>query len=408
MASLDLAGVIWGNVFMEQSTAENRPPDVAPGEIATGMTPEELAEARQYGKLQLITSLADKLLDVVVLAFVAFFVARPVGAWLASFEWLAGSATARLAGIFLVTYGLHLLVSFPLSFYSGHLLEHRFGLSQQTLGRWLWRYLKLNGLSFAFGLTLLVGLYWIIWLTGPWWWLVAAAGFFVVSVLVGQLMPVLILPLFYKVERIDDPQLNMRMQKLSAGTGLSIEGVYRLGMGEETRKANALLAGMGRTRRVLIGDTLLESFSPDEIEVIFAHEVGHHVFGHIRKMILTGLVWSTVGFWICDRVLLAWARQFDPNADYANLPIETLPMLMLMLTVFGLLLEPLGNIISRRYERQCDRYALERTGLKAAYVSAFSKLAQLNKADPDPHPLEVFLFHSHPPITERLALAESD
>jgi STE24 endopeptidase len=246
----------------------------------------------------------------------------------------------------------------------------------------------------------------VIWLVGPWWWIVAAGAFFVVSVLLGQLAPVLILPLFYKIRRLDDPQLNERMQRLAEGTGLSIEGVYKIELSVETGKANAMLAGLGRTRRVLMGDTLLESFTPEEIEVIFAHEVGHHVHGHIRKMILAGIVWSAAGFWLCDLLLLAWARHVDGAADLHQLPVYTAPLAMLVLTVFSLLLEPLQNIVSRHFERQCDRYALQRTGLRSAYVSAFRKLARLNKDDPAPNPLAVFLFHSHPPISERLALAE--
>ena len=119
----------------------------------------------------------------------------------------------------------------------------------------------------------------------------------------------MILPLFYKIERLDNAELSERMARLAEGTGLSIEGVYRLGLSEETAKANAMLTGLGRTRRVLMGDTLLDQFTPDEIEVIFAHEIGHHVFRHIRKMIVAGVLYSVLGFWICDRVVLAWAAQ---------------------------------------------------------------------------------------------------
>jgi len=155
-----------------------------------------------------------------------------------------------------------------------------------------------------------------------------------------------------------------------------------------------------------MGDTLLDQFSPDEIEVIFAHEIGHHVFRHIRKMILTGVIYSVLGFWVCNQVLLAWAASnYGPTSAH-DLPASTLPLLMLVLTIFSLVLEPLQNAISRRYERQCDRYALQRTGLREAYISAFNKLARLNKDDPAPHPLEVFLFHSHPPIAERLMMAQ--
>jgi STE24 endopeptidase len=367
------------------------------------MTPEQLAEAKEYGRKSLLCDLADKGLDVGFLAVMALVFAVPLDATLARF---IPSDALRLAAIFLVTTLAHMAVSFPLSLYSGHVLEHRYGLSRQTLARWLARYAKRNLLAIAFGLVLVCGLYAIIWYVGAWWWLAAAAAFFVVTVIVGQLAPVLIVPLFYKVDRLENVELAERMSRLAEGTGLSIEGVYRLGLSEETSKANAMLAGMGRTRRVLMGDTLLDEFSPDEIEVIFAHEIGHHVFHHIRKMIVTGVLYSVLGFWVCDRILLAWANSHYGTSSAHDLPPATLPLLMLVLTVFSLVLEPLQNAISRRYERQCDRYALARTGLREAYVSAFRKLARINKDDPDPHPLEVFLFHSHPPISQRLAMAE--
>jgi STE24 endopeptidase len=191
------------------------------------------------------------------------------------------------------------------------------------------------------------------------------------------------------------------MKRLAEGTGLTIEGVYRLGLSADTSKANAMLAGLGRTRRVLMGDTLLEKFAPDEIEVIFAHEIGHHVHRHIPKMIATGVAISLVGFWLLDRVLIWWAGV--PTAAAA--PTASLPLVMFTLTVFMLILGPLQNAISRHFERQCDRYALVRTNNAAAYRAAFTKLAKLNKADMEPNPIEVILLHSHPPIAKRLAMA---
>jgi STE24 endopeptidase len=370
------------------------------------MSDGELAEAKRYCRIELGCALADKAVDVAYLAVAAFLLAGPLDRWLQSSSLLAGNWTLRLAALFLLVMAIHIVVSFPLSFFAGHVLEHQFKLSTQTLGRWLWRYLKRNVLTVALMLFLIVGLYWLIWTTGGWWWLTAAAAFFVVSIVFGQLAPVLILPLFYRVEKLDSPELNDRMARLAAGTGLSIEGVYRLDLSEETVKANAMLAGLGSTRRVLLGDTLLNGFSPDEIEVIFAHEIGHHVFRHIRKMILAGLIYSAAGFWVCDRLLHVWAGGGQAASDYSQMPVVTLPLLLLILTVFGLLLEPLQNVVSRRFERQCDRYALDRTGLKDAYLSAFRKLAKLNKDDPNPHWLDVLLFHSHPPVKERLAMAE--
>jgi STE24 endopeptidase len=219
----------------------------------------------------------------------------------------------------------------------------------------------------------------------------------------GRILPVVILPLFYKVTQLDDPGLSERLQRLAAGTGLTIQGVYRLGLSAETRKANAALAGLGRSRRVLLGDTLLDEFTPEEIEIVFAHEVGHHVHRHLSKIIPWSVVSSALTFWLTDRVLhmatarLGYAAFDDPGA---------LALVILVPMVFGLILGPLQNAMSRWFERQSERYALERTRDPGAYRSAFLKLARMKKADLDPNPLAVFLFDDHPPIRERLALAD--
>ena len=370
-----------------------------------GMSHSQQAEAKQYGRKQLICDLADKALDVVFLAVMALVVARPLDDGLSGMPGL-GPLWSRLGVLFLMIMLAHIAISFPLSWYSGHVLEHRYGLSRQTFRRWLWRYSKRNLLAVGFGLLLVEGLYWTIWLTGPLWWLLAAGGFFCVSVILGQLAPVLILPLFYKIQRMEDPQLASRLNDLTAGTGLSVEGVYRMELSRETVKANAMLAGLGRTRRVILGDTLLDRFTPEEIEVVFAHEVGHHVHRHLPKMIIIGLVYSAGSFYLCDLLMAAWVQRWGGHLEYPSFPVYTLPMLMLAITILSLLMEPLQNTISRYFERQSDRYALQRTGHVQAYRSAFRKLARLNKADPDPHPLEVLLFHSHPTISQRLAMAE--
>jgi STE24 endopeptidase len=373
--------------------------------LPAGMTPEQLAEAKQYGRYSLACTLADKLLDLLFLTFAAVVLARPLDTWLQGFPLLQRFDSLRLVVFFLLVMLLHVAVSLSLSFYSGYVLEHRFHLSTLSVGGWVRRYLKQNLLGLALGTVLILGLYWLIWTTGGWWWLAAAGAFFCVTIIMGRVFPVLIMPLFYKIEPLEAPELAERMNALAAGTGLTIEGCYRIALSEETVKANAMLAGLGRTRRVLLGDTLLNNFSAAEIAVVFAHEIGHHVFRHVRKMILLGLVVSVAGFWICDRTLTYWAAGGQP-LDYARLPVWTEPWIMLVLSLFGLLLEPLMNGISRRHERQCDRYALERTRQPEAYVAAFSKLARQNKDDPCPHWFEVFWLHDHPPIGERLAIAQ--
>ena len=398
-----------GILKRQQAETPDAASDVAPAEETTPppeseeQTPEQLAEAKEYHHKGLVCELLDRALDVAYLAAFTFLFAVPLDAWLAGYA-LFEPLWTRLIGLFAILTAGHLAISFPLSFYSGHVLEHRFGLSRQSLGRWLWRYAKRHGLTFLFSLLMVEGLYWIIWTTGAWWWLVAAGAFFAVSVILGQLAPVLILPLFYKYTRLEDEELMQRLNRLSEGTGLKVEGVYRLELSAETAKANAALAGMGSTRRVLLGDTLLDSFTPEEIEVVFAHEVGHHVHNHIRTMVAAGFIYSLGGFFVCHLLLAAWGRTVQGTLDYSTLPVSTLPLLMLAITIFSMLLEPLQNALSRHFERQADRYALDRTGHHDAFRSAFGKLAKLNKADPDPPRWEVILFHDHPPIAARLAL----
>lgn len=378
----------------------------APAAPSAGrLTAEELAEAKRYGRIDLVCRLADKALDLVYLAVAAFWLAEPIDRFLAGWSLLMRFDSLRLLGLLAALTLLHVAVSFPLSFYAGHVVERRFALSTLRFAGWLWRYVKRNVLAFALSAALAIGLFWLIRAVGPGWYLAAAAAMFVINVILGQWAPVVILPLFYKVRRLDDPELARCIGRLAEGTGLRIEGVYRIDLSAETVKANAMLAGLGRTRRVLLGDTLLNGFSAGEIAVVFAHEIGHHVFRHVPKLIVFGAVYAMGGFWLCDWLLAARLSGGVGPVDYAELPTTVIPFLVFILALFATCVEPIQNFLSRVYERQSDRYALRRTGDPAAFISAFEKLARLNKEDPDPHWLEVALLHSHPPIAERIALA---
>lgn len=357
-------------------------------------------EIKRYHRDKLACSIASLVFTLAFLAVTAFAagpgIDRAVRRVVGDNDWLRLVALA-------VVYGIACeLLTLPFDFWSGYVLEHRYQLSNQTFGAWAWKQVKGYLIAGPFGLLLLAGLYALLWFSGPWWWLWATGAWLALTLVLGQLVPVFILPLFYKVTRLEDPSLLDRLRRLAEGTGLNVEGVYRLHLSAETRKANAALTGLGRTRRVLLGDTLLDQFTPEEVEVIFAHELGHHVHRHLAKMVAWSVLLSAGGFWLIDQVL----RHLAPALEYASFSDPAaLPLVLLVPAVFGLVLSPLQNGVSRFFERQCDRYALTRTCRPDAYRSAFVKLARLNKADPDPHPLLVWLFEDHPPIRQRLAVA---
>jgi STE24 endopeptidase len=381
---------------MPMTSATDATPVLSPTELEP--TPHEV---KDYQRQKLATRLINGVLGLAVVAILGLVAGPPLGrlfaSWVGPDRWLRLIAMAVFLGIFLE------VLTLPLHFWSGFVLEHRYQLSNQTLGRWIWQQVKGWLVGGAFSLLMLLGFYALLWFGGSLWWLWAALALLVVTLLLGRLLPVLILPLFFKVTRLEEPALTGRLERLAQGTGLAIEGVYRLHLSAETRKANAALTGLGRTRRVLLGDTLLDSFTPEEIEVVFAHEIGHHVHRHLPKMVVWNVVLATVGFWLVDAVLrmaaagLGYTGFDDPAA---------LPLVMLVLALLGLLLIPAENAVSRFFERQCDRYALRRTGDARAYRSLFVKLARMNKSDPDPNPVVVWLFQDHPPIRERLAMAD--
>jgi STE24 endopeptidase len=362
---------------------------------------ETSAETKRYERLKLTGSIASLVISLAFVAAAALWFGPHLDGWLRG--QIGDNRWLRLIAIGFGCAAAMEVLLLPLAFWSGFVLEHRFGLSNQSFPHWVWKQVKSWLVGGPIGLVLLLGLYALIWYGGAWWWLWAALGWLVVSLVLGQLLPVVILPLFYKVTPLDDSSLLERLRGLASGTGLNVEGIYRLHLSAETKKANAALAGLGRARRVLLGDTLLDGFTPEEIEVIFAHEVGHHVHRHLPKLVVESVVLAVCGLWLVDLLLrlvaepLGYAGFSDPAA---------LPLLMLVLSLFGLLLSPMQNGLSRFFERQCDRYALKRTRMPEAYRSAFIKLAKLNKCDPDPNRLVVWLFEDHPPIKERLALAD--
>jgi STE24 endopeptidase len=332
---------------------------------------------------------------------------------LAGLLWTGASAALRDfagGGFFAIVFyvGLLLLLnelgSLPLAFYGGFLLERRYGLSHEPLGRWLADQAK----SFAIGLLLSSGaaaiIYALIRLSPDRWWLPAGLVFALLIVGLANLAPVLLLPLFYRIKPLDREALRARLLSLAERAGARVLGAYEWGLGEKTRKANAALTGIGGTRRILVSDTMLAEYSDEEIEVVLAHELAHHVHGDIWKGIAFESVLILAGFYLAARALAGLAPVFGLRgvADIAGLPL-----LVLCAGAVSFVMVPVAHAMSRAFERSADRFALTLTRNPDAFVSAMKRLAAQNLAEEHPSKIVQLLFYSHPPVRERIAAAQT-
>jgi STE24 endopeptidase len=298
------------------------------------------------------------------------------------------------------------LIDLPLSFYSGFILPHRFELSNQTVSGWIADQFKGTLLAAIIGAPLLVGMFALLRVAPESWWFWGAAGYSLFGILLTALAPLILMPIFYRFQPLGDAyaELEARLLRLSEQAGAYVRGVYTFDMSRRTSAANAALAGLGRSRRIILGDTLLENFSDDEIETVLAHELAHHVHRDIALGIALQVPLTFVMFYLMH-LLLNWAVSrlgLSAISDPASLPI-----LALVLSALGLVTMPLFNAWGRWREGMADEYALNMTQKPGAFASAMTRLANQNLSDVDPEAWVVILLHSHPPLRQRIERAQS-
>jgi STE24 endopeptidase len=293
-------------------------------------------------------------------------------------------------------------VELPFAFYQGHLLEHHYGLSTQSTSHWLADHGKGVVLGSALAVT---GASIVFAALRRWpdqWWWVSAAVFAAGTVVMARLAPIVLLPMFYKFKPLDRPALVARLLTLAEKARTDVVGVFEWVLSGHTRKANAALAGMGQTRRILLSDTLLADYSEDEIEVVLAHELAHHVHRDLWRGIAVQALLLFGGFFVADLVL----RRVADGAGFRGLSDPAaLPVLMLVAGAWSFLMLPFVNAMSRAQERAADRYALSTTRNVDAFVTAMKRLSQQNLAEEYPSTLVRWVFYSHPPIRERIEAA---
>lgn len=374
---------------------------------------ERQQRAREYARLRRRFSFVNIGLAVIAIAIILGFgldkwlrnsVAGMANGTFLNWQPAANWFPIQILLYFLLLIILYQIATLPLSYYSGFVLPHRFGLSVMSLRAWI----RDLVVGFVLGLVLeaaFVSLVYALLAFQPnWWWLWTALAILFFSIIMANLAPVLIFPLFYKYTPLPDGELKERLLALAEGAQTRVQGVFVMSMSRKTTAANAALMGLGNTRRIVLGDTMTDRYTHDEIEVVLAHELGHHIHRDIWKLIVSQAVLMLGGLFVVN-IVLHWC--IDTLHFYRSLTDPaTLPFFFTLIAAFSLVFMPITNGYSRLVEYQADEYALQSTHKVAAFKSAMTRLANQNLAEIEPSPLIEFFFYSHPSIKRRLAHAD--
>ncbi len=369
--------------------------------VSTEMSAERQARAREYARIRRRLSFARTAAGLAILALLAVTplskAVRTAIEERTTNQWLVVLAYLLLFGVATE------ILSCPLSVYSGWQLPRKYGLSHQSFGGWLADRAKGWLIGGALGLGMGELLYFGLRRLPDWWWLVGGAVYLLFTIVLANLAPVLIMPLFNRFTPIADAALRERILRLAERAGTRVRGVYSMDFSRRTSAANAFVTGIGNTRRIVLGDTLIDNYTPREIEVVMAHELGHHVHGDIWRGLAFETVATLVGLCIANLLLHASVDAFG----YRNVSdVAAFPLLALILSLFGLVTMPLTNAYSRAREYAADDYALRLTGDAPAFITAMQRLGNQNLAEPEPPRWVVLLFYSHPPLPDRIRHAE--
>ncbi|MHA1972441.1 MAG: M48 family metalloprotease [Candidatus Hodarchaeales archaeon] len=312
-----------------------------------------------------------------------------------------------VTGIFFIAgYLILAIVEFPLSFYSHNRFDRKFGLSKLSNKQWLKRTLKSELISIAISLFVFEVFYWILRTVKETWWIWATFFMIFFSVVLSTLVPILILPRFYKLQPLSEthPDTAQRLIDLLHESGIQVENIYNLRLSDTSTMGNAALVGFGKTRRVLVSDTILDKYTLDEIEWIVGHEIGHQIHKDMWKRVLSGIISAAIMFYLTNLMFGGLTSFFGYPTEISN--VATLPVLGLS---FWIASEALINVpslwLSRRAEKAADLFACSVMRSKDYKIvkSLFIKMADQNLSDLNPPRYEKFFFMEHPPITERMA-----
>lgn len=372
---------------------------------STELDEEKQKKAKELARINRRLMVLDIALSgVYIFVWLVFGWSEALKLWLLRFtsnDWLL------LFFYVVVIGGIMFLINLPLSFYQGYTLPHRFDLSTLTIRGWITDQIKGILVGGVFGMLMLEIIYAILRASPTLWWLWAAVILLIFNVIMANLAPTLLMPLFNKFVPLGEEhrELAERLLQLAKRSGTSVRGVFKFDMSKRTKQANAGLTGLGNTRRIVIGDTLLNEFTPDEIETVMAHELGHQVHKDIPLGIIFGSITTLVGLFLAGLGLNLGVKifGFSGTADVA-----AFPLFLIVLGLYGLVTMPLENGFSRWRERRADEYGLFLTHNGTAYASALRRLANQNLSDTEPEAWVEWLLYSHPALGKRIAMAERE
>lgn len=354
----------------------------------------------RYHRVKYLLFFAGLILDIALL-----FAFQMSGLSIELREWAAGWAAGRWAvnAVYFLIFAVGLfLIHLPVAWFREFYWEHRFDLSVERPAAWFADHLKKNLIGLTIFLVLLESIYFLLERFPESWWLGAGVVWLFLSVVLAKLMPHVIIPLFFKYSNVSDENLNARIRKLFERCGIDLEGVYVVDFSRKTKKANAFICGLGKRRRVVLSDTLLNSFSAEEIEAVVAHELAHDKHNDIVRMLAVNSVVVLASLYIAGRVLQTLLSR------WGGLTIDDVaafPVFVLVMTVMGFVTTPLLNAFSRHLEVAADRFCLRMTGRPQAFISMMEKLKQMNLAEENPGRWKEIFFYDHPPVTRRIEMA---
>ncbi|MCU0577007.1 MAG: M48 family metallopeptidase [Desulfobacterota bacterium] len=376
---------------------------VVPEVFRDQIEPETLARMRDYtaasSSLGSLEILVDDLaaLVLVLSGFLPF---------LAGTDLLSGLHPVAAGLLFFLACSVILgVLELPFDLYGTFVIERSFGFSTITFPLWLKDLLKTLLLSGIIMGSLLAVFLALLYAMPGLWWLPAWLCFVMFQLLLTWLYPSFIAPLFNRFEPVDDVPLKGRIDTLLERAGFHLKGLFKMDASLRSRHSNAYFTGIGRSKRIVLFDTLIASHSPEEISAVLAHELGHLKKGHIRKQLAASVIISLVVLYASSR-LLAWPLLYQTFGFDSPVPYAGLFLLSFLAKPCAFYFIPIGSMISRRFEGQADAYARHLTGTSAPLAQALKRLARENLANLHPHPLYAWIYYSHPPLVARIEALE--